>query len=238
MASPIILVMCDHLSLPNKSIVPRSTSFWARARLEPLDEFRSVQQVEWWKSCSRSPNICRSLLPQSPNGRSDRRILAGRSGQSGPDGNASVGLDRLRQRRFPHVLQLHRAIPPRRAAFEAQSRILVKVVQKMSVALAAGHEELRHALPQQPMLHRSSARDTLRMANSSTSGAFMPPAPRGSPSFTSTPASCPDILKQFLGEELSAGWSVATTRVVSAVSPARDGRQAAILLGRHSILAT
>ena len=76
---------------------------------------------------------------------------------------------------------------------------LAKVVQKMSAALATGHEELRHALPRQPMLNIDGTGHPENGKKLNVWG-FHAPGPQGYTFFHIDPSKSADILKQFLGE--------------------------------------
>ncbi len=203
MASPIILVMCDHLSLPNKLIIPRSTSFlgWG-LDWEPLDEFRSVQQVELVEKLFE---VTEYLARCYRNRRTGEVIVASLPGEVAKAGLMGTRLSALIGyakgachmsysciERFLHdVLHL-----------KLSRGYLVKVVQKMSVALAAGHEELRHALPQQPMLNVDGTGHPENGKQFNVWG-FHAPGPAGFTFFHIDPSKSADILKQFLGETFS-----------------------------------
>jgi transposase len=76
---------------------------------------------------------------------------------------------------------------------------LAKVVQKMSAALATGHEELRHALPRQPMLNIDGTGHPENGKKLNVWG-FHAPGVQGYTFFHIDPSKSADILKQFLGE--------------------------------------
>ena len=202
-ASPIILVMCDHLSLPNKLIIPRSTSFlwgWGQtgnrwtnsvacSRLSRVEKLFEV--TEYLARCYRNRRTGEVIVASLPGEVAKAGLMETRL--SALIGYAKIACHMSYSciERFLHdVLHL-----------KLSRGYLVKVVQKMSVALAAGHEELRHALPQQPMLNVDG---TGHPENGKQFNVwdFYAPAPRASPSFTSTQAGA-HILKQFLGETFS-----------------------------------
>jgi hypothetical protein len=76
---------------------------------------------------------------------------------------------------------------------------LVKVVQKMSAALAAGYEELRDILPGQPMLNIDGTGHPENGKQFNVWG-FHAPGPQGFTFFHIDPSKSAEILKQFLGE--------------------------------------
>ena len=76
---------------------------------------------------------------------------------------------------------------------------LVKVVQKMSAALATAHDELRHALPRQAMLNVDGTGHPENGKQFNVWG-FHAPGPEGFTFFHIDPSKSADILKQFLGE--------------------------------------
>jgi hypothetical protein len=76
---------------------------------------------------------------------------------------------------------------------------LVKVVQKMSAALAAGYEELRDILPRQPMLNIDGTGHPENGKQFNVWG-FHSPGSQGFTFFHIDPSKSADVLMQFLGE--------------------------------------
>lgn len=169
---------------------------------EPLDEFRSVQQVELVEKLFE---VTEYLARCYRNRRTGEVIVASLPGEVAKAGLMGTRLSALIGyakgachmsysciERFLHdVLHL-----------KLSRGYLVKVVQKMSVALAAGHEELRHALPQQPMLNVDGTGHPENGKQFNVWG-FHAPGPAGFTFFHIDPSKSADILKQFLGETFS-----------------------------------
>ena len=196
---------------------------------EPLDEFRRVQQVELVEKLFE---VTEHLARCYRNRRTGEVIVASLPGEVAKAGLVGMRLSALIgyaegachmsysciERFLDDVLHL-----------KLSRGYLVKVVQKMSAALATAHDELRHALPRQAMLNVDGTGHPENGKQFNVWG-FHAPGPEGFTFFHIDPSKSADILKQFLGETFARGGRL---RLRGRIPPLyrRDRRSAAILLG-------
>lgn len=166
---------------------------------EPLDEFRILQQAELVK---RLFEVTEHRARWYQHRRTGERIVAPlpgevvKAGLTGPRLSALIGYQKgachmsysCVERFLDDVLHL-----------KLCRGYLVKVVQKMSASLAAGYEELRDALPRQPMLNIDGTGHPENGKQFNVWG-FHAPGPQGFTFFHIDPSKSAEILQQFLGE--------------------------------------
>lgn len=166
---------------------------------EPLDEFRIVQQVELVEKLfevtehrarcyrhRRTGDVIAAPWPSevAKGGLVGTRMSALIGYQKGACHMSYGGIERF----FDDVLHL-----------KLCRGYLVKVVQKMSASLAVAYEELRDALPCQPMLNVDGTGHPENGQQFNVWG-FHAPGPQGFTFFHIDPSKSAEILKQFLSE--------------------------------------
>jgi transposase len=166
---------------------------------EPLDEFRILQQAELVKKLFE---VTEHRARWYQHRRTGERTVAPfpgevvKAGLTGPRLSALIGYQKgachmsysCIERFLDDVLRLTLC-----------RGYLVKVVQKMSASLAAGYEELRDALPRQPMLNIDGTGHPENGKKFNVWG-FYAPGLEGFTFFHIDPSKSAEILKQFLGE--------------------------------------
>jgi transposase len=166
---------------------------------EPLAEFRVLQQAEL---ADKLFEVTEHRARWYQHRRTGQRIVAPfpgeivKAGLTGPRLSALIGYQkgachmsyRCIERFLDDVLHL-----------KLCRGYLVKVVQKMSAALATGYGELRDALPRQPMLNIDGTGHPENGKQFNVWG-FHAPGPQGFTFFHIDPSKSADILKEFLGE--------------------------------------
>ena len=227
-ASPIILVMSDHLS-PAKQI--NNTEIHELSGLgpdwEPLDEFRSVRREALVEKLFE---VSEYLARCYRNRRTGEVIVASLPGEVAKAGLMGTRLSALiGYAEGGGVARLHRAIPPRRAAFEAQWRIPGQGRCRRS-ASRWPPDARNFAMPcRNPMLNVNGTGHPENGKQFNVWG-FHAPGPAGFTFFHIDPSKSRDIL-QAVSRRGFSGVVGTTPRVSTAVSQQTDA-QAAILLGR------
>jgi transposase len=166
---------------------------------KPLDEFRTMQQVELAAKLFTVTEHCARCYVHCLSGEIISAPLPGeivKAGLVGPQLSALIGYQKGAchmsyggiERFLDDVLGL-----------KLSRGYLAKVVQKMSAALAAGHEDLRAALPRQPMLNIDGTGHPENGKKFNVWG-FHAPGLQGFTFFHIDRSKSADILKQFLGE--------------------------------------
>jgi transposase len=166
---------------------------------EPLDEFRPLQQVELVKKLFE---VTEHLARYYRNRRTGEAIAApfpdevAKGGLVGMRLAALIGYTKGACHMSYHCLErfLDDVL-----GLKLSRGYLVKVVQKMSAALAPGYQALRDLLPRQPMLNIDGTGHPENGKQFNVWG-FHAPGKEGFTFFHIDPSKSADILKQFLGD--------------------------------------